>query len=102
MAAVDAVMSDERAKAIIGKYRQRWHDEHKGDPPRVTPPPPAPTVIGTPEWFTEMQSDIANAINAAVAEAVGREVAAPPARPPVTHMPATGHDKIKVTKVVQT
>lgn len=59
MAAIDAVMAEDRARAIVDKYRQRVRDE-AGD---VTAQPP--------EWLTEMQSDIAAGINAAIHKVMG-------------------------------
>jgi hypothetical protein len=81
-------MADKRAADIIAKHRKRmdeWMSAPEGDDDEA-------------EWraiTSEMQSDIANAINAAIAEVLAREPVEPakPERAPVTHMPATGHDK---------
>ena len=94
MATIDAVMSEKRAADIIAKYRKRMDDWSKD----------ADATNSVDEFnaiVTELQSDIANGINAAVAEAVAA-VPKPATvehepehrtRPATTHMPATGHDK---------
>ena len=87
MATIDAVMSTERANAIIEKYKARAAGE--GVDAKV------------PDWLGELRDDIANGINAAVAEAVGSAPALdvidnedepePVKRTRnTTHMPATG------------
>ena len=90
MATVDAVMSDKRAADIIAKYRSRVEALDEGD------------LHEANAVLTEMQSDISNGINAAVAETLASVPAAvssddddeddkPSAkRGATTHMPATG------------
>lgn len=83
MATIDAVMADKRAQDVMDKYRDRMHriPADKPDGPEA--------VAYIDAVATEMQSDIANAINAAIAEVLAREPEVA-VRTPVTHIPATG------------
>lgn len=80
---IDAQMADKRAMAIIEKYRGRTVE----DDVSATPP----------EWLGELQSDIANAINAVVNEMIAEMMGGvpEPVKPKraTTHMPATGTHK---------
>lgn len=104
MATIDVVASDKRAADIIDKYRARLVD--LGQAMSAAPS----TDAEARALATELQSDIANAINAAVSEAMAREPAPLPTVPEddgdrsqemsgrtrnATHMPATGHHRGK-------
>lgn len=82
MATIDAVMADKRAQDVMDKYRDRMHR-------MALKPDGSEAVAYIDAVATEMQSDIANAINAAIAEVLAREPEVA-VRTPVTHIPATG------------
>lgn len=102
MATIDAVMADKRAADVLDKYRPRLANvTGEGDLDEMA------------AIQTELRSDIANAINAAVAEVMAaqpvetvaerdsrvagekaeREADAERRSRSTTHMPSSGHDK---------